>query len=64
MITGRVNKGSITDTVFHANLASVKGHKSWVPYVVNESIIPCVAYPIVEYMYVSLKEKSNFFVKR
>ena len=48
MITGSVNKGSITDTVFHANLASVKGHKSWVPYVVNESIIPCVAYPIVE----------------
>jgi hypothetical protein len=59
-----VNNGSITDTVFHANLSLVKGHKSWVPYVVKESIIPWVAYPIVEYIYVSLKEKLNYFVKR
>ena len=42
---GMVNTGSITDTVFQAILSSVNGQNSNVPYVVKESMIPCVAYP-------------------
>ena len=40
-----MNTGSITDIVFQAILWSVNGQKSNVPYVVNESMIPWVAYP-------------------
>ena len=42
---GIVNTGSITDIVFQAILSSVNGQNSKVPYVVKESMIPCVAYP-------------------